>query len=91
MREGRAFLSGVQALARIPIEQLRIDRDCGLHTAAFISGYQGSPLGGFDQEMARAARLTPELDIVCRPAVNEELAATAVMGSQLASEQPEFR
>ena len=84
-------MSGVQALARIPIEQLRIDRDAGLHTAAFISGYQGSPLGGFDQEVARAARLVPDLDVVCRPAVNEELGATAVMGSQLASEQPDFR
>ena len=69
-REGRAFMSGVQALARIPIEQLRVDRAAGLHTAAFISGYQGSPLGGFDQEIARAARLVPDLDIVCRPAVN---------------------
>ena len=84
-------MSGVQALARIPIEQLRVDRAAGLHTAAFISGYQGSPLGGFDQEIARAARLVPDLDIVCRPAVNEELGATAVMGSQLAAEQPDFR
>ena len=88
-REGRAFMSGVQALARIPIEQLRVDRDNGLDTAAFISGYQGSPLGGFDQEVARAAALTAELPIVCQPAVNEELGATAVMGSQLASEQPD--
>ncbi len=91
LREGRAFLSGVQALARIPIEQLRIDRDRGLRTASFISGYQGSPLGGFDQEIARAAKLVPDLDVVCRPAVNEELAATAVMGSQLAAEQPDCR
>ena len=84
-------MSGVQALARIPLEQLRADRDAGLDTAAFVSGYQGSPLGGFDQEVARAAGLVPDLPIVCRPAVNEELAATAVMGSQLASEQPDFR
>ena len=90
-REGRAFMSGVQALARIPVEQLRLDRDRGLHTAAFVSGYQGSPLGGFDQEIARAARLVGHLPIVCRPALNEELGATAVMGSQLAAEQPDFR
>lgn len=90
-RGGRAFMSGVQALARIPIEQLRLDRDAGLNTAAFISGYQGSPLGGFDQEVARAARLVPDLPVVCRPAVNEELGATAVMGSQLAAEQAEMK
>ncbi|MFN8051176.1 MAG: indolepyruvate ferredoxin oxidoreductase family protein [Acidimicrobiales bacterium] len=90
-REGRAFMSGVQALARIPVEQLRLDRDAGLNTAAFVSGYQGSPLGGFDQEVARAARLVDDLPIVCRPAVNEELGATAVMGSQLAAEQPDAR
>jgi len=91
LRDGRAFMSGVQALARIPLEQLRIDRDLGLNTAAFISGYQGSPLGGYDQEVARAAKLAPDLPIVCRPAVNEELGATSVMGSQLASEQPDVR
>ena len=91
LRSGRAFMSGVQALARLPVEQLRVDRDAGLNTAAFVSGYQGSPLGGFDQEVARAARLVPDLPIVCRPAVNEELGATAVMGSQLAAEQPDAR
>ncbi|MDH3293139.1 MAG: indolepyruvate ferredoxin oxidoreductase family protein, partial [Acidimicrobiia bacterium] len=82
--QGRVFLTGIQALARMPIEQLRIDAAGGRNTAAFVSGYQGSPLGGFDQEMARAAGRVPDLRIVCQPAVNEELAATAVMGSQLA-------
>jgi len=89
--EGRVLLTGVQALARLPIEQLRLDRRAGLRTAAFVSGYPGSPLGGFDQEVARASALTPELDIVCQPGVNEELGATAVMGSQLAAEQPDVR
>ncbi|HAZ35749.1 MAG TPA: 2-oxoacid ferredoxin oxidoreductase, partial [Acidimicrobiaceae bacterium] len=88
---GRAFLTGIQALARIPIQQLRVDRTKGLNTAAFVSGYQGSPLGGFDVEVARAAALVPDLAIVNQPAVNEELAATAVMGSQLAAEQPDCR
>lgn len=88
---GRVFLTGVQALARIPIEQLRIDRASGLNTAAFVSGYPGSPLGGFDQEIARAAAMVDDLPIVCRPTVNEEFGATAVMGSQLAAEQPDFR
>jgi indolepyruvate ferredoxin oxidoreductase len=89
--EGRVFLTGVQALARLPVEQLRVDFRAGLRTAAFVSGYPGSPLGGYDVEIARAARAAPELRIVCRPAVNEELAATAVMGSQLAQTQPDAR
>ncbi len=88
--EGRVFLTGIQALARLPVEQLRIDRANGLNTAAFVSGYPGSPLGGYDQEVARAARAVPDLPIVCRPGVNEELGAAAVMGSQLAAEQPDF-
>ncbi len=83
--DGTVFLSGVQALVRLPIEQLRLDRANGVRTAAFVSGYQGSPLGGFDMEMARAVGQVADLPIVCRPAVNEELAATAVMGSQLAN------
>ncbi|MEZ5340373.1 MAG: hypothetical protein R2706_02690 [Acidimicrobiales bacterium] len=82
---GEVFLTGIQALVRLPIEQLRADRAAGLNTAAFLSGYQGSPLGGFDQEMARAARSVPELPIVVQPGINEELGASAVMGSQLAS------
>ncbi|MEE2631502.1 MAG: hypothetical protein VX752_05555, partial [Actinomycetota bacterium] len=88
---GRTFLTGIQALARIPIQQLRVDRTKGLNTAAFVSGSQGSPLGGFDVEVARAAALVPDLAIVNQPAVNEELAATAVMGSQLVAEQPDCR
>ncbi|MBL6925458.1 MAG: indolepyruvate ferredoxin oxidoreductase family protein [Acidimicrobiia bacterium] len=87
--EGRVYLTGIQALARIPIQQLLVDRLAGLNTAVFTSGYPGSPVGGFDLEMARAAALLPDLPIVNQPAVNEELGATAVMGSQLASEQPD--
>jgi indolepyruvate ferredoxin oxidoreductase len=81
---GRVFLSGLQAIARLPVDQLRIDRSHGLNTAAFISGYQGSPVGMFGEEVERALRTVPDLPIVNRPGVNEELAATAVMGSQLA-------
>ena len=87
--QGTTFLTGIQALARVPIQQLRVDRLAGLNTAAFVSGYPGSPLGGFDQEVARAAALVSELPIVHQPGLNEELAASAVMGSQLASEQPD--
>jgi indolepyruvate ferredoxin oxidoreductase len=89
--DGNVFLSGMQALARVPIDQLRADRRAGRRTAAFISGYPGSPLGGFDTTMRGAARLVPDLPIVCRPAVNEEYAATAVMGSQLATTLPDRR
>ena len=88
-QEGTVFLTGIQALARIPIEQLRRDRAVGLNTAAFLSGYPGSPLGGFDLEVARARRVVPDLPIVHQPAVNEELGATSVMGSQLAQGRPD--
>ncbi len=81
--EGRVFLSGLQAIARLPVDQLRIDRRNGLTTAAFISGYQGSPVGMFREEVDRAIKTVPDLPIVNQPGVNEELAATAVMGSQL--------
>ncbi|MCR9092741.1 MAG: indolepyruvate ferredoxin oxidoreductase family protein [bacterium] len=89
--EGVVFLTGIQALARLPLEQLRVDRAAGLHTAALISGYPGSPLGGYDRAAAQAAALAPELPISCRPAMNEEYGASAVMGSQLAAAQPDCR
>ena len=87
--EGRVFLTGIQALARLPLEQLRVDRRAGLNTAALVSGYPGSPLGGYDRAVAEAARLAPELPVHCRPAMNEEYAASAIMGSQLAAMQPD--
>lgn len=89
LEDGRVFLSGVQAVARLPIDQLRIDRRNGLNTAAFVSGYQGSPVGTLQEEVSRACATVPDLPVVVRPAVNEELAATAVMGSQLADSRPE--
>ncbi len=88
---GRVILTGVQALARLPIEQLRADRRLGRNTAAFLTGYQGSPLGGMGEEASRAAKLAPDLPIVVRAGANEELAASAVMGSQLVSSQPDAR
>ena len=86
---GTVFMTGIQALARLPLEQLRVDRAAGHRTAAFISGYPGSPLGGYDKAIASAARIASELPITCRPALNEEYAATAVMGSQLAASRPD--
>jgi len=86
---GTVFLSGTQALARIPIEQLRADKRAGHRTAAFVSGYPGSPLGGFDGAIASAARLATDVTIRHLPALNEEFGVTAVMGSQLAQSQPD--
>ncbi len=88
---GRVLLTGVQALARVPVDQMRIDRAAGRNTAALVSGYPGSPLGGFDLEMSRVLRRFGDLSIVHQPAVNEELAASAVMGSQLAPGRPDAR
>ncbi len=89
--EGVVFLTGIQALARLPLEQLRADRRNGLKTAAFVSGYPGSPLGGYGGAVAQAAATQPDLPVVFRQAVNEEYGATAVMGSQLASARPDAR
>jgi indolepyruvate ferredoxin oxidoreductase len=82
---GQAQMTGVQALARLPVNVRKIDRSQGLATAGFISGYEGSPLGGYDLELARNQQVLDDWDVVFRPAVNEELAATAVQGTQLAS------
>ncbi len=82
---GTVFLSGAQALARLPFEQLRIDRRDGLRTAAYVTGYPGSPLAGYDREADAVAALATAdgFHVVHQPGLNEELAATAVMGSQL--------
>ncbi len=87
--DGTVFLTGIQALARLPLEQLRADRNAGLRTAAFVSGYPGSPLGGYGEAVKMAAKTQPDLPLVFRQGVNEEYAATAVMGSQLASTRPD--
>ena len=89
--EGTVFMTGIQALARLPIEQLRVDRANGLRTAAFAAGYPGSPLAGIDGALSHAVAQTPELPIHLRPSVNEEYAATAVMGSQLATTRDDAR
>src|ERR1044071_6511528 len=77
--EGQFLFSGVQALVRVPFDVLRSDRRHGLRTGALVSGYQGSPLGSVDLELARQNDLAGELNLRFTPAVNEELGATAVM------------
>ena len=79
---GRVFLTGTQALVRIPLMQRTMDVAAGLNTAGFISGYRGSPLGSFDQELWRAKSFLDASHIEFLPAVNEDLAATAILGSQ---------
>ncbi|TDD05972.1 indolepyruvate ferredoxin oxidoreductase family protein [Nonomuraea deserti] len=86
--DGRVLISGVQALVRLTLEQRRLDRARGLDTRAFVSGYQGSPLGGVDLEMGRASRFLDEMGVVFKPGLNEELAATAVAGTQLLDQVP---
>ena len=79
---GRAFMSGVQALVRLPMLQRVRDAAAGLNTAGFISGYRGSPLGGYDQALWAAKKHLAAQNIVFQPGVNEELGATAVWGTQ---------
>jgi indolepyruvate ferredoxin oxidoreductase len=79
---GSVLLTGVQALVRVLFDQLRADRAAGVHTAAFVSGYQGSPLGTFDLTLARTGDLLSEYDVQLLPGVNEDIAATSVWGSQ---------
>ena len=82
LNDGVAFMSGIQALTRIPIVQRQRDIAAGLNTAGFISGYRGSPLGGYDRELIRAQKYLDGLNVKFIPGVNEDLAATAVWGTQ---------
>ncbi len=79
---GRVYLTGTQALVRLPIMQRQRDVAAGLNTGCFISGYRGSPLGGLDQALWGARRFIEKNHIRFQPAINEELGATAVWGSQ---------
>ena len=82
--DGTVYLTGITALVRMIADRTRLDHSLGLRTASFVSGYEGSPLAGLDLELdRRRAHLAP-LNVVHRPGLNEELAATSVMGSQLA-------
>ncbi len=80
--EGRVFLTGTQALVRLTLLQKELDRQRGLNTAGFVTGYRGSPLGGLDREFGRAQQHLDAADIKFQAAVNEDMAATAVWGTQ---------
>jgi indolepyruvate ferredoxin oxidoreductase len=79
---GRIYLTGIQALVRLPMMQRQRDVAAGLNTAGFVSGYRGSPLGGLDQNLWQAKRFLENSHIRFQPGINEDLAATAVWGSQ---------
>jgi indolepyruvate ferredoxin oxidoreductase len=82
LERGRVYLTGTQALVRLPMMQRQRDAAAGLNTAGYISGYRGSPLGGFDQTLWQAKRFIKKNHIEFQPALNEDLAATALWGTQ---------
>ncbi|WP_369803243.1 indolepyruvate ferredoxin oxidoreductase family protein [Pseudorhodoferax sp. Leaf267] len=84
LRSGRVFITGTQALVRLPLTQQLRDKAAGLSTAGYITGYRGSPLGTFDDQINKASKHLGAHDVVFVPGVNEDLAATAVWGSQQA-------
>ncbi|WP_230531421.1 indolepyruvate ferredoxin oxidoreductase family protein [Microvirga roseola] len=84
LTKDRVFITGTQAIIRMLLMQRERDRLAGLNTAGFVSGYRGSPIGGLDQNLWRARKWLEQSNIVFQPGLNEELAATAVWGSQQA-------
>jgi indolepyruvate ferredoxin oxidoreductase len=90
-RHGRILISGVQALVRLMFLQSERDRAAGLNTNGFVSGYRGSPLGTLDSAFAAAGTLPSQFGLVVKPAVNEELAATAIAGTQQIENSPGAR
>ena len=80
--QGRIYLSGVQALVRLPMMQRLRDQAAGLNTGGFVSGYRGSPLGGFDLELWRARKHLEGANVHFKPGLNEDLGATMVWGTQ---------
>ena len=89
--EGTVYLSGLQALVRLPIDQNRRDRRAGLRIGTFISGYPGSPLGGYDLALRQARPLLEPFGIAHVPGGNEELAASAISGTQMLDNYPHSR
>ena len=86
---GVVYLTGIQALVRLPIDQMRRDRKAGLKTGTFISGYEGSPLGGYDLALMRERALLDQHNIHFRSGLNEEIAATSVFGATILDTLPQ--
>ncbi|HET7849370.1 MAG TPA: indolepyruvate ferredoxin oxidoreductase family protein [Pseudolabrys sp.] len=84
LSQSRVLVTGYQALIRACLMQKERDRQAGLNTAGYLTGYRGSPLGGLDQQFMRTARQLSAADILFQPGINEELAATALWGTQQA-------
>ena len=80
---GPIFMTGIQALVRLPLMQRRHDRARGLSTAGLVTGYRGSPLGAYDQQLWKAKKHLAAHDVIFQPALNEDLAATALWGAQM--------
>ncbi|MCM5569762.1 indolepyruvate ferredoxin oxidoreductase family protein [Burkholderiaceae bacterium FT117] len=87
-REGAVYITGTQALVRLPLMQRQRDLAAGLNTAGYISGYRGSPVGGFDQALWKARKHLEKHHVKFVPGVNEDLAATAIWGTQQLNEFP---
>ncbi len=90
-QNGRVFMNGTQALVRLPIVQMKRDHENGLKTGAFISGYRGSPLGTYDFALTSAKKHLDKHGIVFQPGINEDLAATAIWGTQQLHTSPGAR
>ena len=80
--EGKAYMTGIHALVRLPMDQKKLDLAAGHNTAGFISGYRGSPLGGYDQQLRSVQSRLDAHDIEFWEGLNEDLGATSVWGSQ---------
>src|SRR5947207_150813 len=91
LQSGRAFMTGTQALGRLPMLQRVRDLAAGLNTAGFISGYRGSPVGGFDQALWKARKFLDEHHVKFQPGVNEDLAATSIWGTQQVNLYPDAK